>query len=221
MRSLRFPRPDPRNGLQQLLSPLLRSFLARQNTLLQPSCAALRALRLRVGRPGASIAIKAAMVAGLKQQRRLHGPDRTFTAAKTACSLQPSRRSRSTIKARLVPADESTNKTRPRLRVHRSLKGRDRRRVGTDRRGDTSDHSVFDPLPGAALYATSLKDEEPPAPAGRGLVVGRLVAGTRRRLMLSESVLMCREHAVFAAGEVPIWAMIISVAVSSPRPSRP
>ena len=34
------PRPDPRNGLQQLLSPLLRSFLARQTSCLQPSCAA-------------------------------------------------------------------------------------------------------------------------------------------------------------------------------------
>src|SRR5882757_2861566 len=65
------PRPGPRNGLQQLLSPLLRSFLARQTSCLQPSCAALRALRLRVGRPGLRIAIKAAMVAGLKQQMEI------------------------------------------------------------------------------------------------------------------------------------------------------
>src|SRR5216683_2668081 len=43
------PRPDPRNGLQQLLSPLLRSFLARQTSCLQPSCAALWALRVLVG----------------------------------------------------------------------------------------------------------------------------------------------------------------------------
>ena len=71
------PRPDPRNGLQQLLSPLLRSFLARQTSCLQPSCAALRALRLRVGRPGASDRHQGRDGRGLETANGdYHGPDR-------------------------------------------------------------------------------------------------------------------------------------------------
>ena len=70
-------RPDPRNGLQQLLSPLLRSFLARQTSCLQPSCAALRALRLRVGRPGASDRHQGRDGRGLETANGdYHGPDR-------------------------------------------------------------------------------------------------------------------------------------------------
>ena len=71
------PRPVPRNGLQQLLSPLLRSFLARQTSCLQPSCATLWALRLRVGRPGASDRHQGRDGRGLETANGdYHGPDR-------------------------------------------------------------------------------------------------------------------------------------------------
>ena len=112
------PRPDPRNGLQQLLSPLLRSFLARQTSCLQPSCAALRPYGCGSAVPGLRIAIKAAMVAGLKQQTEIimaqigtftRGEDGVFAGTIKTLSLN--------IKARLVPADESTNDKAPDLRV--------------------------------------------------------------------------------------------------------